>query len=273
MSLLAHTIIEADDASVGRPVLYILHGFLGAGRNWSSFGRRLVELRPDWTVSLVDLRLHGDSGEAAGPHTVAAAADDLVELRRASDPERPVAVLGHSFGGKVALEASRRLDPRPVQTWVIDSTPSARSASGTTERLLSHLEESPPSFDERRAAVKWVESGGFSESTARWVATNLQKEGGALSWRLDLPGLRQLLDDFAAADLWPVLEAAQPAADFHVVRAGDESIVSPEDESRLEELAARGEPVRLHELAGGHWLHIDNPSELLDLVSGYLPRF
>jgi hypothetical protein len=30
--------------------------------------------------------------------------------------------------------------------------------------------------------------------------------------------------------------------------------------------------VALHELEGGHWLHIDNPDGLLELVADRLPR-
>src|SRR5690606_3974496 len=109
--LATRTVRGTDDGRDGRR-LYVLHGFFGQGRNWSSFARRLVELRPDWVVVLVDLRLHGDSLDLPGPHTLAAAAEDLVGLHEAaaagagnaSDPPeagsaRP-ALLGHSFGGK-----------------------------------------------------------------------------------------------------------------------------------------------------------------------------
>jgi hypothetical protein len=60
---------------------------------------------PSWQVLLVDLRCHGDSAAAAGappapgPHTVDAAAQDVLELlrRRRAFPNM---LIGHSFGGK-----------------------------------------------------------------------------------------------------------------------------------------------------------------------------
>lgn len=260
------------EAGDGGPVLYVLHGFLGSGRNWASFARRLVDLRSDWRAVLVDLRLHGDSQDVDGPHTVAATAEDLVELVAAVSPDGPTAVLGHSFGGKVALAATPWLTPAPVQTWVIDSTPAAGGDGSGADRLLARLEASPASFPDRGAAVAWIQGGGFDEATARWAATNLERRGEDWVWRLDTGGLRALLSDFAAADLWRIVESPPPDASLHFVRATRGSILTSHDAARIRHLATRGEPVALHELEGGHWLHTDNPAGLLEIIADRLPR-
>ena len=272
MNRLAHESIGAEGAA-GRATLYVLHGFLGSGRNWASFARRLVELRSDWRVVLVDLRLHGDSQNVAGPHTVGAAADDVADLARGADgPAGPIAMLGHSFGGKVALAVTERLSPAPVQTWIIDSTPAPGGEDGAAARILSRLEASPASFTDREAAVAWIAAGGIDVATARWMATNLERGSDGWTWRLDAAGLRDLLADFVATDLWHVLESPPRGASIHLVRASAGSILSADDAERIDGLAARGEPVALHELEGGHLLHIDNPEGLLELVAGVLPR-
>lgn len=268
MSELAHTSIGA----AGRPPVYFLHGFLGSGRNWTSFARRLVELRSDWRAVLVDLRLHGESQRIGGPHSVATAAGDVIELIGTSSRSGPAAVLGHSFGGKVAMAVTRRLSPPPVSTWIIDSTPAPGGADAAAARMLARLETSPASFADREAAVAWVVDGGFSESTARWVAMNLEREAEGWSWRLDTGGLRELLTDFVEADGWPVLESPPSGASIHVVRASSGSILAAEHAERIDSLSARGEPVTLHGLEGGHWLHVDNPDGLVELMAGHLPR-
>jgi esterase len=50
----------------------------------------------------VDLRLHGGSTGFEPPHTLGAAADDVDRLVEHLD-FHAAAVMGHSFGGKVAL--------------------------------------------------------------------------------------------------------------------------------------------------------------------------
>jgi len=274
VSLPAHRLVRADGHTGPGPRLYVLHGFLGSGRNWSSFARRLVDLRPDWRVVLVDLRLHGDSRHLEGPNTIAAAAADVLQLHAAAgNPELPAAVLGHSLGGKVALEVTARLRPPPRQTWIIDSTPAPAGASNGATRMVERIEASPETFTEREEAVRWIMDGGFDEPLARWIATNLEERDGAWAWRLDASALRELLEDFGARDMWDIVESPPPGVDLHFVRATEGTIMTGADADRMAAAAARGEPVSLHELEGAHWLHIDNPDELLELVADRLPRF
>lgn len=271
MNALAHETVGAEGAP-GGPALYILHGFLGSGRNWASFARRLVDLRSDWRAVLVDLRMHGESQSFDGPHSVGSASGDLVDLVSTASSTGATALLGHSFGGKVALAATRALTPTPVQTWVVDSTPAAGGEGSGADRLLARLEASPASFPDREAAVSWISEGGFDETTARWVATNLERRGDGWAWRLDADALRELLTDFVATDLWEVIESPPSGASIQFIRATRGSILASDDAERIQHVAARGEPVALHELEGGHWLHTDNPSGLLDLIAGNLPR-
>lgn len=56
---------------------------------------------------LVDLRNHGKSAEIEGlspPHDMANAAKDLANLVKSQGWAWPDAIIGHSMGGKVALQ-------------------------------------------------------------------------------------------------------------------------------------------------------------------------
>jgi esterase len=272
LTALAHRLVAAEGAGAASGTLYILHGFLGSGRNWSSFAGRLVERRPDWRVVLVDLRLHGESRLADPPHDIVACARDLAELHGAIGHGARTAVLGHSFGGKVALEASQMLIPSPVQTWVIDSTPAPTGGDGSSDRMLRMLEESPPAFGDREEAVAWIVSGGFDEPTARWAAMNLQRGEGDWRWGLDVAGLRDLLTSFARSDLWSIVEAAAADRRIRFLQASEGSILEEADAERIRSLSVSNDAVRLTRLSGGHWLHIDNPGGLLDLLEAELPN-
>lgn len=276
MSTLAHRLIVNEASSARQPgTLYVVHGFLGSGTNWASFAGRLVERRSDWRAVLVDLRLHGDSRglPVSGPNNIASCAEDLLRLHdQLSRRDRPAAVLGHSFGGKVVLVATSVLCPPPVQTWVIDSTPEPSAREESSERLLDLLSHSPAQFSNRDEAVAWVRAGGFDETTARWIVMNLTRTEDHWIWRLDVAGLQDLLADFARVDLWPVVESPPAGADIWFVRAESNSILSAESVVRLDAIEGRGEAVNVRQLSGGHWLHIDNPDGLLELLVAQLPR-
>jgi len=116
---------------------FVLHGVFGRGANWRLFSRRLAEARDDWGFVLVDLRGHGGSCGAPPPHDLVTTAADLGRLE-ASVPGPVRGVLGHSLGGKVALQyASTKLGELD-QVWVLDSRPGTHEPApepGPTERV------------------------------------------------------------------------------------------------------------------------------------------
>ena len=101
-----HALVVPADRPQGRLAL-VLHGILGSHKNWRMFARGLAERLPGWRFALVDLRNHGASAGAPGPHTLSACADDLERLAEQLGAA-PEVVIGHSFGGKVALEVAAR---------------------------------------------------------------------------------------------------------------------------------------------------------------------
>jgi esterase len=265
--LLNHDVIAA-----GRPDrwLYVLHGIFGAGRNWASPVRRVVRRRPEWGAVLVDLRQHGGSQGFEPPHTVAAAAADVAAL--AASLERPAAaVLGHSFGGKVALAFLRDHGVPGLQIWVVDSTPAARDAGGGAWAMLQLLRRVPVEFASRADGIAALEAEGVATPLAQWMATNLEESGGSYRWRIDLEDMEALMCDFFDQDLWPLVERPPPATEVHLLKAEESSVLEGEALARAAAAAAGDDRVHLHRLAGGHWLNADNPETVEDLLVRHLP--
>jgi len=251
-------------------MLYVLHGIFGSGRNWASVMRRFTTAKPEWAARLIDLRQHGDSQGFAPPHTIEAAARDLDELATASY-ESPAAILGHSFGGKVALMYAREHAQSIDQVWVIDSTPDARTPDGSAWQMLGLLREMPGEFGSRDELVQLLRARRLSTPLAQWMATNLaQDDDGRYRWRFDLDALEELLRAFYDVDLWSVLEDPPGNAQIHMVKANESNILSPEAVERLEQLSKKGGRVHLHVIDGGHWVNADNPGDLLALMTEYL---
>lgn len=250
---------------------WFLHGIYGRGRNWRSVARRLVEAVPGRAVRLVDLRLHGASTRATPPHTLEACGDDLEALAAGEGVARPDVVLGHSFGGKVALELARRRPEGLEQAWVVDSTPSAGEPGGVAWRMLDAVRREPGPFDDRDAAVEALGRHGFPPEVGRWMATNLERGEGGYRWGLDLEGMEALLRDFFRRDYWAVVEDPPPATELEFVKAEASDVVGEEELRRLR-AAARDGGVRVHRIPGAHWLNVSNPDGLLELMEGRMPR-
>lgn len=244
----------------------MLHGFLGSGRNWRTIARRLVRLEDGWGGVLIDLRLHGRSTDAAPPHTIEAAAADLQALAAELGAE-PEAVLGHSFGGKVALQYLEQAAVAPRQVWVFDSTPDAGAPAGGVWDTLRLLRDVSGPFASRQDAVAALTARGLDDRTAAWLAMNLESGADGVAWRPDLEALEELLRSFFATDLWPVVDDSPAGTEIHFVKAQGSEILSPAACERIERVGGATGRVFLHRLAGGHWLNVDNPDGLLELLT------
>lgn len=272
---LHHEFVSAPGAAPERWML-VLHGIFGAGRNWASVARRFVRARPEWGAVLVDLREHGSSQGLPGPHTVDACARDLVRLV-ASERIEANGILGHSFGGKVALRFAELLadDPQAPHlecVWVIDSTPAPRPPGGSAWTMLQVLRRFPGPFEDRAEGIAAVESLGYDSGVAQWMSTNLERrDDGSLAWRVDADAMQELLESFFTLDLWGVVEHPPIGLDLHLVRAEDSSIVDDEVRSRFEAAGLATDAAHLHTLAGGHWLNADNPEGLVHLLAAHSP--
>ena len=264
---LSHTRVAAADRAPDRWML-VLHGIYGSGRNWGTIARRLTEARPEWGCLLVDLRMHGASMGYAGPHTVAAAAADVEDLVDGFDG-RVGAVMGHSFGGKVALMVARDHAPKDLrQVWVMDSTPAIREPEGSAWAMIEAVKALPDEFASRGEAVEGLVRQGYEEGVAQWMAINLLPEGGRYRWRLDFDAMEEMLRDFFRTDLWSVVAEPPPGVQIHFVKATRSNTL--DDASAARALAA-GPRVFLHRLEGGHWINADNPQGVLDLLVRHLP--
>ena len=271
MTHIHHETVAAPGAAPVRQLL-VLHGIYGAGRNWGSVARRLVRARTDWGVTLADLRSHGRSPRLS-PHTVEACARDLVRLEEHLG-RRSDAVLGHSFGGKVALVYARMRwraagggAPALRQLWVVDSSPGGGRAGGSAWRMLGVLRRHPGPFGSRAEAVDAVESEGFSTLVARWMATNAVSADNGLEWRLDADEMEAYLRDYFRTDAWDVALNPPAAAEIHFVRALGSRVL---DEAAVARIRGAAGSVLLHEVEGGHWVNTENPDALHELLVGGL---
>ena len=267
---LHHERVTCADVDPDRWIVF-LHGIFGAGRNWATVARRVVRERSEWGVLLVDIRQHGASQGFPPPHTIAAAAEDVARLIVSSGLTVP-GVLGHSFGGKVALQLAGSSAGVGLETlWMIDSTPEARAPEGSAWEMLVAFRGLPGPFATREEGVAALQSAGVAEPTARWMATNLEQRQGGYVWRIDPTDMEALLRDFFALDLWSTVENSPPTLDLHIVKAEESSVLGPEACLRIEEAGNRTGRVHLHRVAGGHWVNADSPDALVALLVGALP--
>ena len=272
---LHHEVLTAPDETPTKAVLF-LHGILGTGANLRSHARRFIQSRPEYQAVLIDLRAHGDSQGVEGADTVAACAADLEQTAQSlSLPVR--AVVGHSFGGKVAL-AFARLAVGLEAVMTLDSAPGTRvdaRGSESTLQVITMLDGLERTWPSRDAFIAAVEGHGVARSLGQWLAMNLEPSQGAFVFKLSMPRIHALIGDYLAVDLWPVVEEAartQQGPRVHLVVGTKSTVYSPEELARARELEAPSAGhVTVDLLNAGHWVHVEAPQGLSEVLLHRLP--
>jgi pimeloyl-ACP methyl ester carboxylesterase len=259
------------------PTAVLIHGILGSRRNLLSFANRLARAFPSWQFVLVDLRCHGQTASMpdppAGENSVVSAAKDVLGVLNHLKIY-PHTLLGHSFGGKVAMSMVHQFGkqlPRPVQVWVLDTVPGDVwcEAGDHPRDTINHARTIPMPIPTRKHLVDSLVGAGFTLPGAQWMTTNLTPapppaENGELTWTFDLEGIVDMYASYEATDLWPMLETQPRGLEVDFVRAETSAFVwTPEDVARIEAHGAR-----VHFLPNSsHWVHIDNPEGLLEILA------
>ena len=124
----------------GKPVI-ILHGLFGSLENWASQARALSA---QFSVTAVDLRNHGRS-----PHRpemgFSQMADDVVQLMDSMNIDT-AHIIGHSMGGKTAMQLALDCPDRVDRLVVVDIAP----------------REYPPHHEEIFAALNSIDLAGLT---------------------------------------------------------------------------------------------------------------
>jgi esterase len=271
MPFIPHAVaVGAPNAHVD---VLVLHGILGSGRNLRTFAQQLAKLRPELRLWLVDLRNHGASQGAPPPHTIAACCDDLDALVAARGLH-PQEVIGHSYGGRVALAWAGRAPAHLKRVWVLDSPPAGQplprrqdgDAADDVEGVIAALRQIPMPLPQRQDVVSAFTQRGFPQSIGQWMTTNLRQTSAGYQWLFELDAIDEMLRSYLATDVWPVLEAPPPGVQITVIRAERSRRWPPEVLARL--AAIQHGHTHLYMLPdAGHWLHVERTDALLALMN------
>ncbi|HRT06976.1 MAG TPA: alpha/beta fold hydrolase [Candidatus Paceibacterota bacterium] len=243
----------------GEPLI-VLHGLFGSLDNLHSFNQRMAER---YRVYAVDQRNHGRS-----PHSpemdYGLMAEDLFELVQA-ERLSAVRLVGHSMGGKTAMEFALRFPQRVAALVVADIAPKAYPPHH--QQILEGLLALDLSRHQTRREVEmalepWVPEPGVRQFLLKSVTRH--SSGHAFAWRM---GLQEI-----AANYERLREAVAGGRTYPgptlFIRGERSAYLSESDLEPARQLfpAARMEVVP----GAGHWLHAEAPEVFYRLVAAFL---
>lgn len=242
----------------GEP-LVVLHGLFGSGDNWHGLAQRFATR---FRVILPDARNHGLSPHDREMSYALMAAD--VRKLIAEQGIGPAHVLGHSMGGKTAMQLALSAGEQVRSLVVVDIAP--RAYAPHHQQILEALcGLELGSYRDRRQIEEALAQAVPDLGVRRFLLKSLSRDAsGALRWKLGLEEIREnyprLNEALAGGGSWngPCLFVRGENSDY--VSEGDQAVIK-----------GLFPAARIHSIPGaGHWVHADAPDQFEALVSSFL---
>jgi pimeloyl-ACP methyl ester carboxylesterase len=256
----------------GSRVVFV-HGLFGQGKNWTTIAKGLADRH---RVTLLDLPNHGHSPWTDRVDYLEMAEQVAAELEKFGEP---VTLVGHSMGGKVAMQLALRRPELLRALVVVDVAPVDYPESGG--RTDEPDEEASP-FAAYIAAMRALDldrlqarddadhalrSAVPSRMVRSFLLQSLVREGAdGWRWRLNLEALARDLGHLRRFPEPP------PGATFDGpvlwIAGANSHYVLPDDRPRMDALFPATRLVRIKN--AGHWVHSEQPAVFLEALRRFL---
>ncbi|MEM8549627.1 MAG: alpha/beta fold hydrolase [Verrucomicrobiota bacterium] len=243
----------------GKEPLVIIHGLLGSSRNWIAIGKALAA---DYEVFALDMRNHGES-----PHDNAMDYDvltgDLMDFLDQRGLDK-VHLLGHSMGGKVAMQASIEYFRRVESLCVVDIAPK-NYAPYQKDDFEAMRALDLQTLGSRKEADALLQPAVPDYAYRMFLLTNLKRaEEGGFAWGVNLEVLYQALDTLRGNNVAAEERYTGPSL---FILGGQSRFVSEADHEMIREHFPRVVIKTLQQ--SGHNPHLDATEDFIELYRDF----
>lgn len=241
------------------PDIIFLHGLFGAGDNWRSIGKSISE---QYRVHLIDLPNHGRSSWMAEP-SLPNLANTINDWIIDNDIQH-YTLLGHSLGGKVAMQMALNHPVNQLQKLVIADI-SPKIYPPHHQAIFDALKS--VNFSEakdRKAVDKHLKPQIPIDGIRLFLLKSLYKKEGQLAWRFNLEVLENRYECVANAPT--SVEAFKLPTLF--IKGQNSDYIIPEDEALIRPLFPNATAKIIE--GTGHWLHAEKPDVFTRILTQFI---
>ena len=244
----------------GNPLI-ILHGLFGSLDNWMTIAK---ELGKDFEVYIVDARNHGQSphDDVFNYHVMV---EDLKKFIEEHQMISPI-ILGHSMGGKTAMQFATDYPHLISKLIVVDIAPKAYPIHH--DLIINSLKSL--NFDEiktRKEAEDKLAQYIFDTSTRQFLLKNLYWAAQEqLAFRFNLEAISKNIDEVGAE-----IKFTSPFYQHTLFIRGDQSNYILDSDFEQTFTIFPNALVKTIENSG-HWVHAEQPFTFLSVVNEFLLR-
>jgi esterase len=240
--------------------LIILHGLFGSLDNWLTLGKKFAE---HFSVYLVDQRNHGRSPHTE-EHSFELMAADIDEFMQQHHIEK-AHLIGHSMGGKTAIQFSLLHPEKVLKQIIIDIAPK-KYPRGHDDIFDAIFSLNLSQIEKRDEADKILSEKIRDLGTRQFLLKNLDRnsDSGTFEWKMNLDVLYRDYDNISKE----IISTNPVDVETLVIRGGKSGYVPDEDLKLFKKLFPKTTMTDIEN--AGHWVHAEAPVELLAIASRFL---
>lgn len=245
------------EAGRGQPLI-ILHGLFGSSDNWFTLAKAFSE---HYKVYLIDQRNHGQS-----PHTddfnYKLLTEDLEEFLSSHSIVDPI-VMGHSMGGKTAMNLAVKRPELISQLVVVDIVP--KSYPVHHDHILEGMDAIELEKISSRIEADQILSEHIPEPEVRqFLLKNLsRKSSGGFEWKINLKAIDQHIGEIGEGMQYPG-KFEKPTL---FIKGARSNYYAPGDETMIKSIFPQA---IFTTLDTGHWVQAEKPIEFANEVLQFL---
>lgn len=238
----------------------ILHGFLGMSDNWKTLGNRWSE--DGYEVHLLDQRNHGRSFHS-DEFSYEIMVEDLKDYCEEYNLNE-IILLGHSMGGKVAMQFAVTYPEMVSKLIVADISP--KSYSSHHQDILKALSQLDFATIKSRDEAEDVLSEYINDKGTRlFLLKNVyRKSKSEYGLRINLSVLSEKIEEVGVA----LPENTNFNKDTLFLGGEKSGYIQPMDELLIKKHFPKAKIEAISN--AGHWLHAENPDEFYENVMNFL---
>jgi pimeloyl-ACP methyl ester carboxylesterase len=241
------------------PALIILHGLLGASRNWSTIGKALKDR---FDVHALDLRNHGQSPHADTMRWSELVAD--VKAYMKANGLEEVILMGHSLGGKIAMKFACEHYQLVKKLVIVDIAAKMYPPYHDAEfRAMKRIK--PGALTNRREAEELLKPLVQDWGMRQFLMTNLVNTDLGFVWQVNLEVLHASLQVIRQNSLQSDDHFRGPTL---LITGGKSDFVVKGDAEDLKEYFPSLKAVSLPK--AGHNVHVEDRKGFLEALGKFL---
>lgn len=241
-------------ASENTPLIFI-HGLFGSLSNLGMLARAFYQTN---SVIQIDVRNHGHSPHSAEMN-YAVMAMDILETMDALNIQK-FSVIGHSMGGKIAMQLANSAGEHLEQLVVLDMTPFAYQESHHDQIFKALFAVQNAHVENREQATQIMREHLNEEMVIQF----LMKSFSQGQWLFNVDALFNHYPDIIN---WTAIQPWQKEALF--IRGGKSAYISKDE--HFDAIKKQFPNASLKVIEGaGHWLHAEKTQQVVDEIKQYL---